>query len=181
MYVIRPVPLSPSLTHPFALAQPTITYVPSSDLKSQLLEPLDSGHDAETISRSFVDLGPLEDFSSSLQFPIPAVLPDPSSSTASAHLDCSSFPLQDFDFTEFIDTFSPSSTQSSSQSASSNGPATPLGSSHESFFLSQFCDSTKQPSSVLDPSIPPSVFLPFDSGFFSEDMDNMWPFLRDGS
>jgi hypothetical protein len=33
----------------------------------------------------------------------------------------------------------------------------------------------------LDPSIPPSVFLPFDLGAFSEDMDNMWSFLRDES
>jgi hypothetical protein len=28
--------------------------------------------------------------------------------------------------------------------------------------------------SELDPSVPPSVFLPFGSGAFTEDMDNMW-------
>jgi hypothetical protein len=54
-------------------------------------------------------------------------------------------------------------------------------SSQESLYQSQSFNSTKLPSSVLDPSVPPSVFLPLESGSFSENMDDMWSFLRDGS
>jgi hypothetical protein len=171
-------------TH-FALAQPAVVYVPSSDLTSQLLEPQDFGPDAKT-SRSPVDLdlGPLGDLGSPLrfpQFPTPGA-PDLSTPFAtSPHLGSSPLPPQDFDWlniSEFIDSFTPDSTQSLTGSGVSPLPSE---SSQGSLYQSESFNSTQQPSSVLDLSVPPSVFLPLESGSFSENMDEMWSFLHDGS
>ena len=156
------------------LAQPAVVYVPSSDLSSQLLEPSDLRHDATFTSSSSSDLGSLQDLSSLLQFPMPA---DPDLSTCFAALphsdDSSSF--ENFDWstiTEFNNLFPPDPTQWSSPSSSS-GPPTPPDDSFESLPLSQSSDTSEQPLPQLDPSVPPSVFLPFGSGTFTEDVDNM--------
>ena len=182
MYVICIARLLYRLTR-YALAQPAVVYVPSSDLTSQLLEPQDFGPDVNTTSRSLVDLGPLGDLGSLLQFPTPpGRTPDLSTSFAtSPHSGSSPLPLQDFDWSsisEFIDSFTPDSTQSlTSLGVSPIPPET----SQESLYQSPSFNSTQQPSSVLDPSVPPSVFLPLEPGSFSENMDDMWSFLRDGS
>ena len=178
MYVICIARLLSRLTR-HALAQPAVVYVPSSDLTSQLHEPPDFGPDAETF-RSLGDLGSLGD---SLQFPThPSRNPDLSTSFATSPRSGSSpLPLQDFDWpsiTEFIDSFTPDSTQSLTSSSVS---PLPPESSQELLYQSQSFNSTKLPSSVLDPSVPPSVFLPFELGSFSENMDDMWSFIRNGS
>jgi len=166
-----------------SLSQPAVVYVPSSDLTSQLPEPQNFGPDANTTSPPLVDLGPLGDLGSLLQFPTPLgrTLDSSTSFTTSPH--AGSFPLlpQDFDWpsiTGFIDMFTPDSTQSLTGSGVSPLPSE---SSQESLYQSQSFNSTEQPSSVLDPSVPPSFFLPLEPGSFSENMDDMWSFIRDGS
>ena len=173
----------PSSLTRYALAQLAVAYVPSSDLTSQLLEPQDFGPDAKTTSRSLVDLGPLGDLGSLLQFPTPpGQTPDQSTSFATSPYSGSSPRLpQDFDWSsiaEFIDPFTPDSTQSLTSSGVSPLPSE---SSQELLYQSRSFNPAKLPSSVLDPSVPPSVFLPLDSSSFSENMDDMWSFLRDGS
>jgi hypothetical protein len=157
------------------LAQPTVVYVPSSDLSSQLLEPPDLGHDATFTSSFYSDLGSLQDLSSLLQFPMSAG-PDLSTYFAALpHSNDSSFSLENFDWptiAEFNDLFPPDSTQWPSPSTSSSGPPTPPDSSFESLPSSQSSDASEQPLSQLDPSVPPSVFLPFGSGAFTEDVGN---------
>ena len=173
----------PSSLTRYALTQPAVVYVPSSDLTSQLLEPQDFGPGADTTSLPLVDLGPLGDLDSLLQFSTsPDWTPDLSTSFATSPYSGSS-PLrpQDFDWssiTEFIDPFTPDSTQSLTNSGVSTLPPE---SSQESLYQSQSSNSTQQPSSVLDPSVPPSVFLPLEPGSFSANMDDMWSFVRDGS
>jgi len=170
----------PSSLTRYALAQPAVLYVPSSDLASQLPEPQDFGPGANTTSHPLVDLGPLGDLGSLLQFSTsPGWTPDLSTSFATLpHSGGSPLPPQDFSWpsiTEFIDSFTPDSTQSLTISGVSPSPPE---SSQESLYQSQ--SSNQQPSSVLDPSVPPSVFLPLEPGSFSENM-YMWPFLHDGS
>jgi hypothetical protein len=158
------------------LAQPTIVYVPSSHLSSQILEPPDPGYNATTTSSSSSDLGPLGDLSSLLQFPMPADPPDLSASIApSIHSDDSSLIWQDFDWSTitFINPLPPDSTQSSSPFSSSSDPPTPPDNSFDLFPSSQTWDASEQPLSQLDPSVPPSAFLPFGSGAFTEDVNNM--------
>ena len=172
----------PSSLPRYALAQPAVVYVTSSDLTSQLLEPQDFGPDAKTTSHSLVDLGPLGDLGSLLQLPTPpGWAPDLSTSfSTSPHPGSSPLPPQDFDWSSisgFIDSFTSDSTQSLTSSGVSPSPPE---SSEESLYQSQSFNPTKVPSSVLDPSVPPSVFLPLEPGSFSDNMDDMWSFLRDG-
>ena len=163
------------------LAKPAVVYVPSSDLTSQLPEPQDFGPDGNTTSLPLVDLGPLGDFGPLLQFSTsPGRTHDLSTSFATSP-HSGSIPLlpQDLDWssiTGFIDSFNPDSTQSLT-----NSGVSPSESSQESLYQLQSLNSTQQPSSFLDPSVPPSFFLPLELGSFSENMDNIWPFLRDGS
>ena len=178
MYVVYVSLLKPQLTHS-TLARPAVVYVPSSDLSSQLFEPPDLGRDA-TFTPSFSsDLGSLQDFSSLLHS-MPAG-PDLSTSFAAlSHSDDSSFSFENFDWstiTEFNNLFPPDSTQWSSPSTSSSGPPTPPDNSFESLPSSQSSDASEQPLSQLDPSVPPSSFLPSGSGAFNEDVYNMYSVL----
>ncbi|KAF8506751.1 hypothetical protein F5888DRAFT_1644982 [Russula emetica] len=157
-----------------SISQPAVVYVPSSDLSSQLLEPPDLGHGATFTSSSSNDLGSLQDLSSLLQFPMPPG-PDLSTFAALPHSDDSSFSLENFDWstiTESNNLFPPDSTQWPSPSTSSSGPPTPPDNSFESLPSSQSSYASEQPLSQLDPSVPPSVFLPFGSGAFTENLDN---------
>ena len=165
MYVFYVSVLNPWLTHT-TLAQPAVVYVPSSDLSSQLHETPDHRHDAKFTSSSSSDLGSLQDFSSLLQFPMP-MGPDLSTSAALPRSDDSSFSLENFDWSTIAEFFLPDSTTSSS------GPPTPPDNSLESLPLSQSSSASEQPLLQLDPSVPPSVFLPFGPGAFTEDVDNI--------
>ena len=127
------------------------------------------------------DLGSLEDLSS-LQFPMPAGHPlDLSTSFAASPQSAdSSLLLQDIDWstiTEFINLFPPGSAHSSSTLTSSSDPPTPPENLHLSLPPSQSCDASEQPLFELDSLVPPSSFLPFGSGAFTEDVDNMWSLL----
>ena len=169
--------LKPQLTHS-TLVQPAVVDVPSSDLSSQLLEPPDLGHGATSTS----SLGLLQDFSSLLQFPMPAG-PDLSTSFgALPYSDDSSFSWENFDWTnitEFNNLFPPNSTQWPSPSTSSSGP-TPPDNLFESLPLSQYSNASEQPLSQLDSSVPPSSLLTFGSGTFTEDVDYMCSFASWG-
>ena len=154
-----------------------MVYVPVSDVAFQLPEPPDLVLNATTTSGSFSDLGTLEDLNSLLQFPM-AAGPDLSASfTALPHSGDSSFSFENFDWstiTEFNNLFPPDSTQWPSPSTSSSGPPTPPDNSFESLPSS---DASERSFSQLDSSVPPSVFLPFGSGAFVEDVDNMYSLL----
>ena len=154
-----------------------MVYVPVSDLAFQLPEPPDPVLDATITSGSSSNLGSLGDLNSLLQFPMPAG-PDLSASfDALPHSGDSSFSLENFDWstvTEFNNFFPPDSTQWPSPSINSSGPPTPPDNSFESLPSS---DASEQPLSQLDPSVPPSAFLPFGSGAFVEDVDNMCSLL----
>ena len=97
------------------------------------------------------------------------------------HEDDFSFSLEDLDLenfdwssiTDFDNLFPPDPTQWSSPSTSSSGPLTPPDNSFESLPLSQSGNASVQPLSQLGPSVPPSVLLPFGSGAFTEDVNNM--------
>ena len=171
MYVANIALLKPWLTHS-TLAQPAEFYVPSSDLASQLPEPPDPGHHAK-----FSDLGSLEDPSSLLQFPMPAGRPPDLHTSYSVlpHSGDSSLLLPDLDWStiaEFINLFPPGSTESSSPLTSSSDPRTPSENSYGSMPQSQSCVASEQLLSGLDSSVPPSAFLPFGSGAFTDDVDN---------
>lgn len=133
------------------------------------------------MSSSPSDLGSLEDLSS-LQFPMPAGPPtDLSTSFApSPHSADSSLLLQDIDWstiTEFINFFPPGSMQSSSSLTSSSDPPTPPENLHLSLPPSQSCNASEKPLFGLDTSVPPSAFLPFESGTFTESVDDIFSLL----
>ena len=172
-------PLKPQLTRS-TLAQPPVFHIPSSDLASLLLDPPDLGHDAKIMSSSSSDLGLLEDSSSLLQFPIPAGLPpDLSTSFAALPQSADSSPLQEFDsaIAEFIDLLPPGSKQPSTPLTSSSDPPTPPENSYLSLPQPQPCSASEQPLFELGSSVPPSAFLPFESGTFTQGVDDMFSLL----
>ena len=169
--------------------QPASFCVPSSDLAAlnfELPDPLyldqsaEMGYDPPHL---LGDLGSLEDFSL-LQFPIPTTFPpDAASPTAPFCSDNSTTcPSSEMDWSaisDFVNQFSSFSEEPSSapspSAISDAAPVTPE---------SSICSLLPPPPhkvhkhiSVLDPSIPPSAFLPTESGIFTEDASSMWSLL----
>ena len=185
----------PSLTYSEAhflrlIDKPASVYVPSSDLAPlnfELSDPLYLEQSAEkgyTSPYSLDDLGSLEDFRSLLQFPIPTASPPgvSVSPSASFYSDNTSLPSAEMDLsaiTDFINQFSSFSAESSSApsppstiDAAPNTPDNPIGS-----LLPPPPHEVNKPISILDPSIPPSVFLPAEPGIFTDDTSSMWSLL----
>ena len=170
--------------------QPASFYVPSSDLAAlnfELPDPLyleqPAEHGYNYNSACPLDgLGSLEDFSL-LQFPIPTTFPpDVSASSASFCSDNSTFPSSEMDWSaisDFVNQFSSFSAESSSAPSPSaipdSAPITPENSVCS--LLPPPPHEVDKPISVLDPSIPPSVFLPAESGIFTEDTSSVWSML----
>ena len=167
--------------------QPTSIYVPSSDLAAMnwdLPDPLfleqstEKGYNPHTLD----DLGSLEDFSL-LQFPIPTAFPPDVSFSPPASFcsDNPTFPSPETDWpaiTDFINQFSSFSAESSSApsplatlDAAPSTPENPICS-----LLPPPPHEANKPKSTLDPSIPPSVFLPPEPSIFTEDA-SMWSLL----
>ena len=187
-------PALPSLTYSEAhflglIDQPASVYVPSSDLAPlnfELSDPLYLEQSAEkgyTPPYSLDDLGSLEDFSSLLQFPVPTAPPDVSvSPSASFYSDNTTLPSVEMDcsaITDFINQFSSFSAESSSApsppstiDAAPSTPENPIGS-----LLPPPPHEVNKPISILDPSIPPSAFLPAEPVIFTDDASSMWSLL----
>ncbi|KAF8274137.1 hypothetical protein EI94DRAFT_1714806 [Lactarius quietus] len=173
-----------------SMNQPASVYVPSSNLAAINYELPDPLYLGQSIDKGYNppyqldDLGSLEDFSSLLQFPIPTTYPpDVSASTsASFYSDNSIFPSPEMDWqaiTDFINQFSSFSAESSSTpspsatfDAAPSTPENPVG-----LLLPPPPHEVNKPISVLDSSIPPSVFLPAEPGVFTEDASSMWSLL----
>ena len=168
--------------------QPASVYVPSSDLAAmnwELPDPLYLGQSTEKGHNSpypLDDLGSLEDFSL-LQFPMPTTFPPDVSVSPSVSFcsDNSTSPSPEMDWsaiTDFINQFSSFSAESlSAPSPSATVDAAP--STPENSICSLLPPSPHEiskPISVLDPSIPPSVFLPPEPNIFTEDA-SMWSLL----
>ncbi|KAH9081698.1 hypothetical protein EDB83DRAFT_2670077 [Lactarius deliciosus] len=163
-------------------------YVPSSDLAAlnyELPDPLYLEQSAEKQYNppcSLDDLGSLEDLSLP-QFPIPTTFPPGVSASPSASFcsDNSTPSSQEMDWsaiTDFINQFSSFSAESSSApspsatfDAAPSTPENPTGS-----LLPPAPHEVNKPISVMDPSIPPSVFFPAEPGIFTEDV-SMWSLL----
>jgi hypothetical protein len=163
--------------------QPASIYVPSSDLaplKFGLPDPLYTEQSTEKGHNPLYpleDLGSLEDFSL-LQFPIPTTLP-PDVSTSPASFYNSAFASSEMDWSainDFINQFTSFSAESSSApspsstiDAAPSTPENPIGS-----LLPPPPHEADKPMSILDPSIPPSAFLPPEPGIFNDDASSMW-------
>jgi hypothetical protein len=129
------------------------------------------------------DLGSLEDFSL-LQFPIPTTFPPDVSAPPPASFcsDNSTFASPEMDWsaiTDFINQFTSFSAESSSApspsstiDAAPSTPENPIGS-----LLPPPPHEADKPMSLLDPSIPPSAFLPPEPGIFNDDASSMWSLL----
>jgi hypothetical protein len=165
--------------------QPASIYVSSSDLAPLnfgLPDPLYTEQSTEkghSPIYSLGDLGSLEDFSL-LQFPIPTTLPpNVSTSPASFYSDNSTFASSEMDWSainDFINQFTSFSAESSSTpspsstiDAAPSTPDNPIGS-----LLPPPPHEVDKPMSILDPSIPPSAFLPPEPGIFNDDASSMW-------
>ncbi|KAH9049374.1 hypothetical protein EDB84DRAFT_1654326 [Lactarius hengduanensis] len=162
--------------------QPASVYVPSSDLTAlnfELPDPLYLEQSAETCPLG--DLGSLEDLSLP-QFPIPTTFPDvPASPSASFCSDNTTYSSQEMDWsaiTDFINQFSSFSAESSfapspsaTFDAAPSTPENPIGP-----LLPPAPHEVNKPISVMDPSIPPSVFFPAEPSIFTEDA-SMWSLL----
>ena len=128
------------------------------------------------------DLGSLGNFSL-LQFPIPTAFPpDVSASPASFSSGNSTFASPEMDWsaiTDFVNQFTTSSAEtpsapspSSTFDAAPSTPENPAGS-----LLSPPPHEVNKSISLLDPSIPPSAFLPAEPGIFTDDASGMWSLL----
>jgi hypothetical protein len=129
------------------------------------------------------DLGSLEDFSL-LQFPITTTFPSDVSASppASFYSDNSTLSSPEMDWsaiTDFINQFSSFSAEASSApspsatvDAAPTTPENPICS-----LLPPPPHEVNKPISLLDPSIPPSVFLPTEPNIFTEDANSMWSLL----
>ena len=128
------------------------------------------------------DLGSLEDFSL-LQFPIPTTFPpDVSASPASFSSDKCTFTSPEMDWsaiTDFVNQFTTSSAETPSAPSPSStidaGPSTPENPTGS--LLPPPPHEVNKPISLLDPSIPPSAFLPAEPGIFTDDASSMWSLL----
>ncbi|KAH9178761.1 hypothetical protein EDB89DRAFT_2239329 [Lactarius sanguifluus] len=168
--------------------QPASVYVTSSDLAAlnfELPDPLYLEQSAEkrcNLPCSLDDLGSLEDLGLP-QFPIPTTFPPDVSASHSASF-CSNnslFSSQEMDWaaiTDFINQFSTFSAESSSApspsatfDAAPSTPENPIGS-----LFPPEPQGVNKPISVMDPSIPPSVFFSAEPGIFTEDA-SMWSLL----
>ena len=167
--------------------QPASIYVPSSDLAPLDFELPDPLYTEQSTEKAYCqtypldDLGSLEDFSL-LQFPIPTtLLPDVSSSPASFSSDNSTFASPEMDWsaiTDFINQFTSFSAESwSAPSPSSTLDAAPSTPENSFGSLLPPPHEVNKPTSVLDPSIPPSAFLPVEPGIFTDDASSMWSLL----
>ena len=77
---------------------------------------------------------------------------------------------------DFVDQFSAESSSAPSPSAISDAaPITPENSVRS--LLPPPPHEVNKPISVMDPSIPPSVFLPAELGPFTEDASSVWSML----
>ncbi|KAH8997343.1 hypothetical protein EDB92DRAFT_1412925, partial [Lactarius akahatsu] len=166
--------------------QPTSVYVPSSDLAALNFELPDPLYLEQSVEKNppftLDDLGSLEDLSLP-QFSIPATFPPDVSASPSASFcsDISTFSPQEMDWsaiTDFINQFSSFSAESSSAPSPSatfdaalSSPENPIGS-----LLPPVPQEVSKPISVMDPSIPPSVFFPAEPGIFTEDA-SVWSLL----
>ena len=167
--------------------QPASVYVPGSDLTAlnfEVPDPSDlyteKGYNPPC---RLDDLGVLEDFSGLPQFPIPTCPPHVSASPPGFYCsDNSTFPSPDMDWsaiTDFINQFTTFSAEtpsvpspSSTFDAVPSTPENPTGS-----LLPLPPHEVNKPISLLDPSIPPSAFLPAEPGIFTDDASNMWSLL----
>ncbi|KAH9065787.1 hypothetical protein EDB87DRAFT_1593169 [Lactarius vividus] len=171
-----------------SMNQPASFYVPSSDLATLNYELPDPLYIEQSAGKqynppcSLDDLGSLEDLSLP-QFPIPTTFPPSVSASPSASFcsDNSTHSSQEMDWsaiTDFINQFSSFSGESSSApspsatfDAAPSTPENPTGS-----LLPSAPHEINKPISVMDPSIPPSVFFPAEPGIFTEDA-SMWSLL----
>lgn len=165
---------------------PASVYVPSSDLAPLnfgLPGPLYAEQSTEKVYNPPLldDLGSLEDFSL-LQFPIPTTLPPDVSTPPASFCSDNSYISPEMDWsaiTDFINQFSSFSAESSSApspsstiDAAPSTPENPIGS-----LLPPPSHEVNKPISILDPSIPPSAFLPAEPGIFTDDGSSMWSLL----
>ena len=161
-------------------------YVPSADLAPLNLglpDPLYTGQSTDREYNppySLNDLGSLDDFSL-LQFPPVTLPPDVSTSPASFCSDNSTLASTEMDWSviDFINEFTSFSAESSSApspsstvDAAPSTPENPIGS-----LLLPPPHEVNKPISILDPSIPPSAFLPAEPGIFANDPNSMWSLL----
>ncbi|KAH9004063.1 hypothetical protein EDB86DRAFT_2126937 [Lactarius hatsudake] len=172
-----------------SMNQPASVYVPGSDLAAlnlELPDPLYLGQPTENQYNPFYsldDLGSLEDLSLP-QFPIPTIFPPDISTSPSASFcsDNTTFSSQEMDWsaiTDFINQFSSFSAETSSAPSPSAtfDAALSTPENHIGSLVSPAPQELNKPVSVMDPSIPPSVFLPAEPpGIFTEDA-NMWSLL----
>jgi len=168
--------------------QPASVYVPSSELAAlnfELPDPLYLDQSAEmgyNLPYPLGDLGSLEDFSL-LQFPIPTTFPPDVSASPPASFcsDNPTFPSTETemnwisDFVNQLSSFSAESLPAPSPSAISD--AAPITPENSICSLLPPPDEVNKPISVLDPSIPPSVFFPAEPGIFTDDASSMWSLL----
>ena len=128
------------------------------------------------------DLGLLDDFSL-LQFPLPTTFPpDVSASPASFSSDNSTFASPEMDWsviTDFVNQFTTFSAETPSAPSPSStfdaAPSTPENATDS--LLPSPPHEVNKPISLLDPSIPPSAFLPAEPGIFTDDASSMWSLL----
>ncbi|KAN0133216.1 hypothetical protein V8E53_008940 [Lactarius tabidus] len=166
-----------SMNHPASI------YVPSSDLAPLNFGLPDPPYTEQSTEKGYNppypldDLGSLEDFSL-LQFPPATLHPDVSTSSASFCSDNSTFAspedwsaINDFinQFTSFSAESSSAPSPSSTIDAAPSTPENPIGS-----LLPPPPHEADKPMSILDPSIPPSAFLPPEPGIFNDDVSSMW-------
>jgi hypothetical protein len=161
--------------------QPASFYVPSSDLAAlscELPDPLYLEQSAEQRYNppySLDDLGSLGDFSL-LQFPIPTAFPPDVSASSASFCSENTFPSPEMDWsaiTDFLNQFSVESSSAPSPPSTINAvPSTPEN--PISSLLPPPPHEVRKPISLLDPSIPPSAFLPPEPGIFNDDASSMW-------
>jgi hypothetical protein len=161
--------------------QPASVYVPSSDLAAlscELPDPLyleQSTKQRYNPPYSLDDLGSLEDFSL-LQFPIPTTFPPDVPASSASFCSDSTFPSPEMDWSAITDFLNQFSVESSSATFTTStidaAPSTPENSIGS--LLPPPPHEADKPMSILDPSIPPSAFLPPEPGIFNDDASSMW-------